>query len=289
MRRLVADDHDVVALTRSIARARAVLGDQAEIVEGDVTISGPWQEQIDGSDAVINLVGEPILPGRWTGKRKELIRRSRIRPTNLIVEAIAGATDKPALLLSGSAVSYYGNRADAKVTENDAPADDFSANLCRDWEEAAEAASEYGVRVVTLRTSFVLGAGGALDQMVRPFKMWIGGPIGSGCQYLPWIHIDDYVDFSASILRDDHFAGPVNMAAGAVTNRDFSAALGRVLGRSSWLRVPEPILKLMIGEGSVLVLEGQRIVPQKIFDAGYTLKFSALEAALADVLSGAGR
>lgn len=174
------EGHDVGALTRSTARGRRVLGGEVRIVEGDPMAPGPWQSEIEGTDAVISLVGEPIFPKRWTSERKRLIRDSRIGPTKLIVAAIEKAAKKPAVFLSGSAVSYYGDRGSETVTEGGPPSDDFSAAMCRDWEEAAGQAAAEGVRVVTLRTSFVLGAGGALDKMAAPFKMWLGGPVGGG-------------------------------------------------------------------------------------------------------------
>jgi hypothetical protein len=281
---MAADGHEVIALTRSEDKARRILGDKVKFVVGDPKRPGPWQNEIDGADTVINLVGEPVLPKRWTAERKQLLRDSRIEPTRMLVEAIERATKKPAVLLSGSAVAYYGNRGAAEVTENEASGDDFAADMCRDWEKAAEQAAEYDVRVVTLRTSFVLGEGGSLPRLVNSFKMWAGGPMGSGDQYLPWIHISDYVKLIAFILADNSVTGPVNMAAGAATNRDFSAALGRALGRPSWLPMPGAALKMMFGEGAVILLEGQRLVPRKALDAGYVFQFSDLDGALTDIV-----
>ena len=261
------------------------MGDEPEVIEGDPNQPGDWQKRLDGHDAVISLVGEPVLAKRWTVSQKQVLRDSRIDPTRLIVAGIEKAAVRPRVFLSGSAVSFYGNRGDSEVTEADAAANDFSANMCRDWEEAALKAQDFGVRVVTLRTSFVLGRGGALDRMIGPFKMWLGGPIGGGRQYIPWIHIDDYVALIKFLLTADSVNGPINMAAGAVTNREFSAALGRALGRPSWLPVPAFVLKLALGKSSVIVLEGQRIVSANVVEAGYSFGFTELDEALASVLS----
>ncbi len=282
---LLSDGHEVTALTRDATRGRRTLGDAPEVIEGDPNRPGDWQKRLDGHDAVINLVGEPVLAKRWTVSQKQVLRDSRIDPTRMIVAGIEKAAVRPKVFLSGSAVSFYGDRGDSEVTEADAPANDFSANMCRDWEEAALKAKDLGVRVVTLRTSFVLGRGGALDRMVLPFKMWLGGPIGGGRQYLSWIHIDDYVGLVKFLLIADSVSGPVNMAAGAAINREFSVALGRALGRPSWLPVPAFVLKLALGESSVIVLEGQRIVSSKAVEAGYSFSFTELEAALASVLN----
>lgn len=283
---LLADGHEVTALTRDAVRGRRTLGEGPEVLEGDPNGPGEWQKCLDGHDAVINLVGEPPLAKRWTASQKQVLRDSRIDPTRMVVAAIEKAAARPQVFLSGSAVSFYGDRADNVVTEADGPADDFSAKMCRDWEEAALQAEGLGVRVATLRTSFVIGRGGALDRMVPPFKMWLGGPIGGGRQYLPWIHIDDYVELIKFLLTADTVSGPVNMAAGAVTNREFSVGLGRALGRPSWLPVPAFLLRLALGESSVIVLEGQRIAPSKTVEAGFGFSFTDIDAALVSVLSG---
>ncbi len=276
--------HEVTALTRDAVRGRQTLGDRPKVLEGDPNEPGEWQNSLDGHDAVINLAGEPPLAKRWTTAQKQVLRDSRTNPTRMIVAGIEKASARPRVFLSGSAVSFYGDRGDTTVTEADGPADDFSANMCRDWEEAAFQAEDLGVRVVALRTSFVIGQGGALDRMVPPFKMWAGGPIGGGRQYLPWIHIDDYVELVKFLLATESVSGPVNMAAGAATNREFSAALGRTLGRPSWLPVPGFVLKLVLGEASVIVLEGQRIVPFKTVEAGYGFSFTDIDAALSSAL-----
>ncbi len=282
---LLSDGHEVTALTRDAVRGRRTLGDAPEVIEGDPNQPGDWQKRLDGHDAVINLVGEPVLAKRWTVSQKQVLRDSRIDPTRLIVAGIEKAAVRPRVFLSGSAVSVYGNRGDSEVTEAEAPANDFSAKMCRDWEEAALKAQDLGTRVVTLRTSFVLGRGGAMDRMIGPFKMWLGGPIGGGRQYIPWIHVDDYVALGKFLLAADSVNGPINMAVGAVTNREFSAALGRALGRPSWLPVPAFVLKLALGKSSVIVLEGQRIVSAKATEAGYSFGFTEIDEALTSVLS----
>lgn len=281
---LAAANHEITALTRNGSKAREILGNNIKIVVGDPKTPGPWQDEIDGTDAVINLVGDPVLPKRWTKARKQVLLDSRLKPTRMIAEAISKASKKPTALLSGSAISYYGDQGDKILTEEAGPGAGFSATMCRDWENEAAAVKE-DVRVVYLRTSFVLGRGGSLPRLVGPFKMWAGGPMGSGDQYLPWIHIDDYLGLTKYILAHQSITGAVNMAAAAATNRDFSATLGGVLNRPSWLRVPALAIKLMLGEGSVILLESQRLVPKKALDAGYKFRFPDLKAALTDVLA----
>jgi uncharacterized protein (TIGR01777 family) len=189
--------------------------------------------------------------------------------------------------VSGSAVGYYGDRGDAVLSEESAPADDFLARLCIDWERAALAAEPLGVRVVLLRTGIVLGReGGALARLLLPFKLGLGGPIGSGKQFMPWIHLHDHVEMIAAALGDERLAGPMNVTAPVpVTNREFARALGRAVHRPAFLPVPGFVLKLALGEASSVLLTGQRAVPAKALSSGFAFEYPEIDAALADIVS----
>lgn len=285
---LLADGHKVTALTRSESKGKSIFGERVNVVQGDPLTGGAWQEEIGRHDAIINLCGEPILKKKWTPQRRRVLTDSRVIPTQLIVEAIEKAERRPEVLISGSAVSYYGFHDDEPLTEESAKGSGFASTLVIDWEAAAEAATRLGVRVVTLRTGIVLGkGGGALSQMVPPVKFFVGGPIGRGDQFMSWIHIDDYVAITKMALTTP-VAGGLNMTAPQpVTNREFMKTIGRVIGRPSWLPVPGFVLKLVFGEGAELLLKGQRVLPEKAQDAQYKFLYPALEPALADLLGSA--
>jgi uncharacterized protein len=279
---LLEAGHEVTALTRSAYKARGTLGFKPEIIEADPTAPGPWLEQVGQFQAIINLAGDPILKEKWTPERLRVIRESRLGPTKLLVEAIGRAKVKPDVFLSGSAVGYYGDKGDAPVTEASGPGADGAAALCVDWEAEALRAADFGVRVVNLRTGIVLGpGGGALAQMAMPFKFFAGGPIGDGRQYISWIHIEDHVGLTMLALNDPRISGPFNLTApNPATNKEFMAALGRQLRRPSWLPVPALTLRLMFGEGASLLLEGQRVLPEKAQAMTYGWRFAALPEAL---------
>ena len=237
-------------------------------------------------DAVINLAGEPIAPGRWTKERKELILTSRISTTRALVDSIKNAKKKPKALISASAIGYYGAHGDEHLTEDTAPANDFLADVCKQWEAEAFRAKEFGVRVVVVRIGGVLESdGGALPQMMVPFKYFLGGPFGSGRQWFSWIHRDDVVGIIKYALDNDNFSGPVNATApNPLTNTEFSAALGKALKRPSWLAVPGFILRLTLGELGNVLLTGQRVFPEKALKAGYHFKYMEVKDALKAII-----
>ena len=249
--RLQCDGHAVVAWVRSPARARTLLGAEVELVHADTAPDG-LVEAIERADAVVNLAGEPLMGGRWTAARRAVLEGSRIAVTAQLVRAMAEAKTRPRIFVSGSAVGYYGDRADQLLTEASCGRDDFLARLCRRWENAAEDAHRLGVRVVLLRTGVVLGrAGGALAQMLPPFQMGVGGPVGLGKQYLPWIHLHDLVKIIAVALVDERYRGPVNgVAPEQATSRSFARALGRVLHRPAIVPLPALALKAIFGEAA---------------------------------------
>jgi uncharacterized protein (TIGR01777 family) len=241
--------------------------------------TGPWT--VDGADAVVNLAGASVAGSRWTPAYKREIEESRVQSTRALVEAIGAAPRKPRVLVNASAVGYYGGRNDEVLEESASPGADFLAGVVQRWEAEAQRAP---VRAVQVRTGIVLSAkGGALEKMLPPFKAFLGGPIGSGKQWFPWIHLADEV---AAILWciDREITGPVNLVApGIVTMKEFAKALGRALHRPSWAKVPAGPLKLLLGEFASALLEGQKAVPRKLLDSGFRFRFADVDAALRDL------
>ena len=244
--------------------------------------SGEWERSIDGADAVINLAGEPIAGKRWSPRQKLILRSSRIEATQSLVEAIGKSKVKPKTLISASAVGYYGPHGDERLNEDSKPGDDFLSRLCVDWESEAKKAESFGVRVSVLRTGIVLAKGaGALQKMVPPFKLFAGGPLGSGLQWMPWIHIDDEVGLIEFLLDQADARGPFNgTAPNPVTMAEFSQALGRALNRPSWASVPPSVLALMLGEMADMLLTGQRAMPDAALKLGFQFKYPFLADAL---------
>lgn len=250
--------------------------------------TGEWARRLDGADAVVHLAGAGIMDERWTAARMEVLRSSRIRSTELLAEAIARAEQKPRVLVSGSAVGYYGTQTGDRTLQDDAPAgSDFLATLCKDWEEAAEGARAAGVRVCHPRTGLVLGRGGGLlDRMLPPFKSFVGGPVGSGEQYMPWIHLRDVVGGIEHAIATEALTGGFNLTApDPVTMNAFAEALGHALGRPALMRVPAFAVKLAFGPASEAVLTGQRALPTRLVGSGYAFLFPDLASALADLVA----
>jgi uncharacterized protein (TIGR01777 family) len=244
--------------------------------------TAPWD--VEGADAVVNLAGASIAGKRWTPQYKQEIRESRTRSTRALVDAIDAARKKPRVLVNGSAVGYYGDSGDEPVEETARPGSDFLAEVVSAWEAEARRAT---IRSVQIRTGHVLAAhGGALAKMIPPFKAFAGGPLGSGRQWFPWIHLDDEV--SAIVFAiDGDVVGPLNLAApGIVTMKEFARALGHVLHRPSWAPVPAPVLRVVVGELAEALLTGQRVIPVKLEAAGFRFRFPALDGALGDLLPG---
>ncbi|MBX3190797.1 MAG: TIGR01777 family oxidoreductase [Labilithrix sp.] len=260
---------------------------KVELASWTPELEGEWTRVVDGADAVIHLAGAGIFDERWTAQRKEILRSSRIRSTELLAGAIARAKKKPRVFVSGSAVGYYGtSTGDRELVEDEPAGKDFLATLTRDWEAAASAAREAGVRVAHPRIGLVLGRGGGmLAKLVPVFRAYVGGPVGSGAQYMPWIHLADTVRAIEHAV-DGTLEGAFNVTApDPVTNEAFSRALGRALGRPAIMRVPEAAVKLAFGAGAEVVLTGQRAVPQKLSRAGFDFVFPELASALADLVA----
>ena len=242
---------------------------------------------LEGMDAVIHLAGENVF-GRWSPEKKRRIRDSRVQGTRLLCEALAGLQRRPATLLAGSAIGYYGDRGDEAVTEASAPGDDFLAQVGREWEAATAAAARAGIRVVNLRTGVVLTpSGGALAKMLPPFRLGLGGHVGSGDQYVSWIELDDIIRAILYMLDHRELVGPVNLTAPTpVTNRELAKTLGTVLGRPAVLTVPGFALRLAFGtDGAEMLQSGQRVLPARLVAAGFRYSFKELEPALRHLLA----
>lgn len=281
-RQLLYLSHELTLLTRDVAKARDKFGEAVHYWP-----SIDQQRSLDGFDAVINLAGEPIADKRWSKAQKERLCRSRWELTARLAELINASSMPPSVLISGSAVGFYGDQGQAVVTEEETPHDEFTHRLCQRWEELALQAQSSHTRVCLLRTGVVLAPkGGALAKMIPPFRLGVGGPIGDGRQYLPWIHIDDMVSGIIYLLNNPALQGPFNMVAPyPVHNEQFTATLANVLDRPAFLRAPAFVMRLLMGEAAVLVLGGQRAVPKRLEEAGFTFRFFELEQALDDVIN----
>ncbi len=278
---LAARGDSVLLLTRGGAGSGA--DRRVRTLAWDGKSTGDWVRELDGADAAVNLCGENVAAGRWTPARKLQLVKSRVDSTRALVAAISQAARRPKALINASAVGYYGTSPEGECVEGAPQGRDFLAALCGQWEREALAAEPLGVRVVTARLGVVLGdGGGALAKMSLPFKLFAGGPLGSGRQPVPWIHRDDAVGALLFALERDALTGPVNVVAPqALDNRAFSAALGRALGRPSWLPALAFALKAALGEMSSMVLGGQRAAPKKLQAAGFSFKYPDADAALA--------
>jgi uncharacterized protein (TIGR01777 family) len=284
VRSLVADGHDVVVLTRNPKKATS--GHREVAWQPDGT-AGPWAEALDGADAVVNLAGESIAGARWTATRKAALTESRLLSTRSLVAAINQAKVRPSVLVSSSAVGFYGPRGDEVITEAEGSADDFLGRLSLEWEHAAQAAESGGTRVVLVRTGLVLERdGGALKAMLPTFRLGLGGPVGSGSQYWSWIHRADWIALTCFLLAHPNTQGPVNATAPVpVTNDEFSHILARVLRRPCLFRAPTSILRLAMGEmADALLLTGQRVVPARAQEMGFRFEYETLEPALRAIL-----
>lgn len=277
---LLADGHQVSVLSRRPEKVRAICG---SAVRG---IGALTELDAEMPDAVVNLAGAPIADKRWTPARKAELWSSRIALTEDLVAWMGRAERKPGVLVSGSAVGWYGDTGDAEVAEGDSARSGYTHTLCDAWETAAQRAAAHGIRVCQIRTGLVLAPdGGFLQKMLLPFKLGAGGPIGSGRQYMPWVHLADEVGIIRHVLAKETCRGPFNATAPhPVTNREFAKALGRAVHRPAIIPLPAPALKLGLGEMAGLLLGGQNAVPRKALESGYTFRFTDLDAALADVL-----
>ena len=288
--RLHSEGHSVLVLARDSERARRVFPASAypnlEIVAYTPAESGDWQNSIAGTGGVVNLAGVPIAEERWTAARQQAILDSRKLTTAKLAEAIALANPKPSVLVSASAIGYYGTSETAEFDENSPAGNDFLAAVCKDWEAAAQPVKNAGTRLAILRFGIVLGMGGALAKMLPPFKLFAGGPIGTGKQWFSWIHRDDVVNLILFALQNPQVEGVLNATApNPVRMNELCETLGAVLQRPSWLPVPGFALELLLGDGAKVVLEGQKVLPKKTLASGFQYQYPNLKSALEEILS----
>ena len=280
--------HQILVFTRNPSKAKTVFPTSTftnlEIVQYEPQESGVWQQSVSGCDAVINLAGEPIAE-RWSPQQKQKILDSRQIGTRKIVQAIAMAETKPQVLVSGSAIGYYGTSETTAFDESSSSGTDFLAQVCQSWEAEAQKVTEYGVRLVIPRIGIVLANGGALGKMIGPFKMFAGGPIGSGKQWFSWIHRDDLVGLITKAVEDSSMSGIYNATApNPVRMGKLCQTLGEVMNRPSWLPVPDFVLEVMLGDGAIVVLEGQQVLPKQTQQSGFSYKYPELKPALAEIV-----
>jgi uncharacterized protein len=286
---LIRRGDEVTVLTRDVAGASGKLPRGARAAAWDPERAGPWFEEVARAQAILHLAGASVAT-RWTPENKREIERSRVVSTRLLVEAIGLAADKPEVLVSASAVGYYGAHPKHEALDESAPpGHDFLAEVCVKWEAEARAVEAYGVRAAQVRIGVVLGeGGGALEKMVPAFKLFAGGPLGDGRQPVPWIHYADVVGILLLVLdaRDAPEArGPINaVAPDAATAKDLSDALGAALHRPSWLPVPSFALKALMGEAAMIVTQGQHVVPRRAQELGYRFAYPSLGPALTSIV-----
>jgi uncharacterized protein len=286
-RTLAAEGHQVSILTRQRSASASAQSRIAFVQWTPDGSAGPWATAVDGATAVINLAGESIAAKRWSPAQKQKLRDSRLLATRSLTTAIRQAARPPAVLISGSAVGYYGNRGDETITEVSPPGTDFLAGLAKEWEAAANEVANV-TRVALVRTGIVLDRrGGALPKMLPPFQMFVGGPLGSGTQYMPWIHKDDWVRMVSWMITAEGARGSLNATSPSpVTNAEFSRALGHALKRPSMLPAPAFALRLALGEmADALLLSGQRALPVRATDLGFSFRYSNIDDALTSVLA----
>ena len=286
--RLNQAGHSILVFTRNPSKAQRVFPTSTfsnlEIVRYTPQESGTWQQSVSGCDAVVNLAGEPIAE-RWSPQQKQAIMDSRQIGTRKLVEAIAMAEQKPQVLVSGSAIGYYGTSENSAFDESSGSGIDFLAQVCQNWEQEAQKVTEYGVRLVILRIGIVLANGGALGKMIGPFKMYAGGPIGSGKQWFSWIHRDDLVNLICKAVEDSSMSGVYNATApNPVRMSKLCQTLGEVMNRPSWLPVPDFVLEVLLGDGAIVVLEGQQVLPKQTQQSGFEYKYPELKPALAEIV-----
>ncbi len=292
--KLAADGHEVFVLSRSPDRKRDLVPG-AQIVGWDAETAQGWGHLADGADAIVNLAGTNLggkgfPPKRWTPQRKESILQSRLKAGRAVVEAVEGANEKPGVVVQASAVGYYGPRGDEILLESSPPGDDWQAQVCIAWEESTAPVEEMGVRRVVTRSGVVFSdEGGAFPMLLIPFKLFVGGPMGDGEQWMSWIHIEDEVRAIQYLIEHQDASGVYNvMAPNPVRNRTLANVIGGVMGRPSFIPVPGPALRLALGEVSTTVLDGQRAVPENLRAAGFDFKYTEVEQAVKDLLGQQG-
>lgn len=281
---LAADGHDVILLSRSTGTVVG-LSTSVRVEKWDGRTATGWGHLVEGADAIVNLAGANLSAGRWTAKRKQEILQSRQDPGAAVVQAVQAAKNKPAVVVQVAAIGYYGSSETELFDEEDGPGTDFLASVCQEWEASTKGVEDLGVRRVVVRMAVVLSKkGGALPRMLLPFKLFVGGPIGSGKQWMSWVHLADAVRALRFLIETPQAQGVVNLSATPLTNRQLSKIIGKVLHRPSFIPVPAFVLKLLFGEMSMVLLDGQRVSSKRLESLGFQFRYPEAEAALMDLL-----
>ena len=284
---LLHKDYEVIALSRDARRAARSIGELAKIVEWDGRTTGSWFRQTNGAFAIINLAGENIGSGRWSETKKADILHSRLGGIKAVLEAIKQMDKKPNVVIQASAIGYYGRRRDEQLDENSTPGKGFLARVCRDVENSLEKIEQLGVRCVAVRSGIVLGRdGGAFEKLVKPFRFFLGGHLGSGRQWFSWIHLDDEVAAIKFLMENENLKGAFNLTAPKpVTMKEFCKILGKVLHRPAWFNVPAFAAKLAFGQmADEMLLSGQRVLPKRLLNTRFDFKYTEVEQALSDII-----
>lgn len=287
-RKLVDDGYDVAVLTRDPDAHEKVAGGKIRYVKWDGSTAAGWGALANGAAAVVNLAGANIAGKRWTAEVKERILQSRVAAGNAVAEAIAAAKSKPGVLVQASAVGVYGSRGDEELDESSPPGDGFLAEVVRKWESSTVAAEDARVRRVVIRSGLVLGAdGGAFPRLLRPFKFFAGGPLGTGRQWFPWIHYRDEIEAIKFLIINERTSGVYNLCGPELLrNRDFSRIIGQILKRPWWWPVPAFVLRTLYGEmADALLLASEKVLPGRLLEAGFQFKYRTAEAALRDLVA----
>jgi len=281
---LIRDGHEVIVLTRDPLRTR--LPEGVQTAEWDGRTSQGWSHWLEGAAAVVNLVGENLGSQRWTAERKRRIVSSRVEPGRAILEALRQTKSRPAVLIQGSAIGFYGQSGDRIVDESSPAGEDFLADVCKQWEASTEAVEELGIRRVVVRSAVVLARGNpAIEPMLLQMRLFMGGPLGSGRQWFPWIYWKDHVAAIRFLIQKEEARGPFNLIApNHQTNAQFARELARAMGRPHWFPVPAFALRLIFGEMVVMVLSGQRAAPRRLLELGFQFQYPTAREALTDML-----
>lgn len=286
--RTLHKDYEIIALSRDASRASKSLGELAKIIEWDGRTTGSWLRHANKAFAIINLAGENIASGRWTESKKAGILHSRLDSIRAVIEAIKQVDKKPTVAIQASAIGYYGSRQDEQLDETSTPGKGFLAKVCQRVESSAEQIEPLGVRCVVIRTGVVLGRdGGAFEKLVKPFRFYLGGHLGSGKQWFSWIHLEDEVTAIKFLLENENLKGVFNLTAPQpVTMKEFCKILGKVLHRPSWLKVPAFAARLAFGEmADEMLLSGQKILPKRLLNTNFNFKHTNVKKALNDITS----
>ena len=284
---LIHEGHSVILLSRHTPDGKHLTNIHARHIQWDGRTQGSWAQECEGADVVINFSGAPIADSRWTAKRKQELIDSRVQSTKALLQAISSWSNKPHTFITASGIGFYGDRGGELVNESSAPGEGFLQKLCQAWEGAAMEGEALGLRVIPIRIGMVLGPdGGALSKMTLPFRMFLGGPILPGSQFVSWIHREDLARLILFLITNSSVKGPINaVAPEAVTMQDFCRTLGKAMNRPSWFPVPEFMLRIALGELATMLTTGQRVHPLKALEAGFSYSYATLPTALDSLLA----